>query len=101
MGDAIGVPLADGPTSPRLARTLTNDRIPPLDFTPSSLFLNLAISSIGTVLLIYGKKQSRLPQMFAGLAYLVYPYFIDDLWITLAIALAIAGALWWAVREGY
>lgn len=72
-----------------------------MDFSPGSLFLNLIISGIGTVLLIYGKKQGRTPQMIAGAIYLVYPYFIDDVWTLLAIGLAVAAGLWWFVRQGY
>lgn len=72
-----------------------------MDFSAGSLFLNLIISGIGSVLLIYGKKQGRVPQMIAGVVYLVYPYFIDDVWTLFAIGAAVAAGLWWAVRQGY
>ncbi|HUL75092.1 MAG TPA: hypothetical protein VLT86_18405 [Vicinamibacterales bacterium] len=72
-----------------------------MSFDPSSLFIELIVSSIGFVLLVYGKKQGRLPHLLAGLAYLVYPYFVPD-WLWMAIVgAAIGGGLWWAVRQGY
>jgi len=72
-----------------------------MSFDESSLFVSLIVSGVGFVLLAYGKKQQRLPQMFAGLALMVYPYFVDN-WIWMAgVGVAICGALWWAVRLGY
>jgi len=68
---------------------------------PSSLFVSLIIGSIGFVLIVYGKKQSRLPHMIAGLLLCIYPYFVDDwLWMGV-IGAAICGGLWYAVRQGY
>ena len=68
---------------------------------PGSLFVSLIIGSVGFVFLAYGKKQQRIPHMFAGVALMVYPYFIDDwLWMTV-VGAAIIGGLWWAVRAGY
>jgi hypothetical protein len=70
-------------------------------FDEASLFLSLIIGSVGFVLLAYGKKQQRLPHMFAGLALMVYPYFVDG-WIMMAgVGAIICVALWFAVRQGY
>lgn len=72
-----------------------------MSFDPSSLFASLIIGSIGFVLVIYGKKQQRLPHALAGLVLMIYPYFVDDwLWMT-GIGAAIVGGLWYAVRSGY
>lgn len=72
-----------------------------MSFDPSSLFVSLIIGSVGFVLLAYGKKHQRIPHMLAGLALMIYPYFVDDwMWMTL-IGAAICGALWWASRQGY
>ena len=72
-----------------------------MSFDPSSLFVSLTVSSVGFVLLAYGKKQQRLPQVFAGLALMIYPYFVDG-WLMMAeVGAVICAALWWAVRLGY
>ncbi len=72
-----------------------------MSFDPSSLFVSLIISSVGFVLVAYGKKRYRLPHAIAGLVLMIYPYFVGDwLWMA-AIGAAIVGALWWAVKNGY
>ncbi|HKV98612.1 MAG TPA: hypothetical protein VJN96_02250 [Vicinamibacterales bacterium] len=68
---------------------------------PSSLFIELIVSSIGFVLFAYGKKQQRLPQMFAGVALMIYPYFVDGWMMMAGVGAAICAALWWAIRVGY
>ena len=72
-----------------------------MSFDPSSLFVSLMVGSVGFVLLAYGKKQQRLPHVFAGLALMVYPYFVDGWMAFTAVGLAIAAALWIAVRQGW
>jgi hypothetical protein len=42
---------------------------------PAWLFLSLVPSGLGFVLFRYGKKQDRWPQLVAGFALMVYPYF--------------------------
>ncbi len=72
-----------------------------MSFDESSLFISLIVGSIGFVLLAYGKKQQRLPHVFAGLALMVYPYFVDGWLSMLAVGAVICAALWFAVRQGY
>ena len=72
-----------------------------MSFDESSLFISLIVSSVGFVLLAYGKKQQRLPQVFAGLALMIYPYFVDGWLMMAAVGAVICGVLWWAVRLGY
>lgn len=71
-----------------------------MSFDPNSLLLSLLIGSIGFVLFVYGKKQARLPHMLVGSAMLVYPYFVSNLAISAAVAVALVGLLWLAVRMG-
>jgi len=65
------------------------------------LFLSLFIGAIGSGLFLYGKKQSRMPHLCAGLALVVYPYFVPNLWLMGGIALALLGGLWAACKAGY
>jgi hypothetical protein len=46
-----------------------------VDIDASSLIAGLFVSSVGIVLLSYGKKMSRPPQMVGGLLLVVFPYF--------------------------
>ncbi len=53
------------------------------DFTATSFLLSMLIGSIGFVLFVYGKKQSRVPHMGFGFALCVYPFFITStLWMS-------------------
>jgi hypothetical protein len=72
-----------------------------MSFDSTLLFLSLITGGAGFVLLTYGKKQDRWPQMIAGLALMVYPYFVSTVLMTVAIAIAIVAALWIAVRQGW
>ncbi len=61
----------------------------------------MSASSISPAwLFVYGKKQGRIPQLLAGLAFMVYPYFVDSLWLMVGIAALLLGGLWLAIRWG-
>jgi hypothetical protein len=67
----------------------------------SSLLASLLVSSIGMVLFVYGKRQSRLPHMGVGIVMLVYPYFIGSPLLMLVIAAVLVLALVVSVRLGW
>ena len=75
--------------------------IDPMTIDPTWLFLSLIPSGIGFVLFVYGKKQDRWPHMLAGIVFSVYPYFTTSSIAMIAVGVAVGGALWWAVREGW
>jgi hypothetical protein len=68
---------------------------------PTWLFLSLIPSGIGFVLFVYGKKQQRYPQLAAGLALMVYPYFATTVASLVGVGALIVAALWYAVRAGW
>jgi hypothetical protein len=73
-----------------------------MSFDGPTLIAGLLVSSIGFVLLSYGKKMSRPPHMLMGLILLVYPYFVPGAILTLVIAAVLLGMLWFAVKKlGY
>jgi hypothetical protein len=72
-----------------------------MSLDPGLLFLSLITSGIGFVLFIYGKKQERPPQLVAGLALMVYPYFVSSLLMNMLVGAGILGAMWVAVRQGW
>ncbi|MBV9949640.1 MAG: hypothetical protein JOZ69_22555 [Myxococcales bacterium] len=71
-----------------------------MDLDGNALLLSLAMSSLGLGLFVYGKRQSRFPQMLAGVTMMVYPYFVSNLLVMAAIGAALIVALWVAVRLG-
>lgn len=76
--------------------------MPNLNFNdPTFLFLSLIPGSVGLVLLVYGKKQSRMAHVVAGLLLMVYPYAVDSTLALLAVGAAIGVGLWWAIRMGW
>jgi len=72
----------------------------PMAFDANSLLLSLAISSVGFVFFMYGKRQARLPQMITGVALMVFPYFVTNLLAMGLVAVAIVGLFWLAMRLG-
>lgn len=72
-----------------------------MDFDAGSLFLSLVTSAIGFALLTYGRKNARLPQVFGGLALMIYPYFVSSVTAMLVIGALISLAVWLAARMGW
>jgi hypothetical protein len=72
-----------------------------MSIDPTWLFLSLFPSGIGFVLFVYGKKRERWPQMFAGLAFMVYPYFTASVGALVGVGIALGVSLWLAVRSGW
>jgi hypothetical protein len=70
-------------------------------FEGDAMIFSLVASSIGLVLLIYGKRQARVPQMAIGLLLLGFPYFVDNALLIAAIAALLCALLWGAVRLGW
>jgi hypothetical protein len=65
------------------------------------LFLSLIPSGIGFVLFVYGKKQQRWPQLLAGVAFTVYPYFTASVGAMIGVGFLLGGLLWGAIRMGW
>ena len=72
-----------------------------MNIDANSLLAGMLVSSIGFVLFVYGKKQSRFPQLVVGLVLMVYPYFVPSALLMFGIAVCLLGLLWLGVRAGY
>ena len=72
-----------------------------MSLEPGALFLSLVTGAIGLALFVYGKKQQRWPQMVAGIAFIVYPYFFSGVTAIFAVGVGLGALLWWTVRLGY
>ena len=72
-----------------------------LNLDPTWLFLSLIPSGIGFVLFVYGKKQSRMPQLVAGLVLMVYPILTPTVFSLVGVGVLVCAVLWIAVRAGW
>ena len=62
--------------------------------TPGALFASLFFGVLGFAAFMYGKKAARFSAMGFGVALMVYPYFVDALWLLWAIGLALCAGLY-------
>lgn len=59
------------------------------------------VSGVGLVLLNYGRKLQRPPQLVAGLVLLILPYLVPSLLWMVVAALGVLGSMYvWLLREG-
>ncbi len=70
------------------------------DFDPLHLIVSFLVSGVGVVAFVYGKRQQKLYPMLAGVALLVFPYFVDNVLVTAGITAAVLAALWLLSRNG-
>lgn len=71
-----------------------------MNMDAGALMASLLVGLVGSAMFIYGKKQSRLPHMLAGVVLCVFPFFVSSpIWVG-AIALAVVALLFGAVRLG-
>jgi hypothetical protein len=68
---------------------------------PAVLFLDLIASAVGFVLLAYGRKQRRWPQMVGGVLFCIYPYLCESVTSMVVAGIALGAAVWLAIRQGW
>lgn len=81
--------------APRPSNTL------PVDLDANAILASIMIGTVGLGVFIYGKRQSRLPQMIAGVVLMAYPYFVSNVLLMAGIAMGLLVALWLVVRLGW
>jgi hypothetical protein len=69
--------------------------------TPGWIFASLIVSSIGFILLHYGRKMGRIPQVIVGLTMLIYPYFVPGVLANVLVGAGLLAVLWLVVRLGW
>ena len=72
-----------------------------MNIDATGLILSLIPSGAGFVLFVYGKKQSRWPQLAGGLLLMVYPYFTPSAPALLGVGAALAAAIYYAIQAGW
>jgi len=58
--------------------------------SPALLFWGIFFSSIGLGYFIYGKKQSMIMPLICGLVLMVFPYFISNTLLLVAVGVVLA-----------
>jgi hypothetical protein len=71
-----------------------------VDLDPNALLVALAAGSLGLGIFVYGKRQGRLAHMLAGVALMVYPYFVTGWALSAGIGAGLVALLVLAVRLG-
>jgi hypothetical protein len=71
-----------------------------VNFDVASLVASFLIGLVGFGLYLYGKKQQRLPQLFVGVALMIYPYFVPSVAVMVAIAVGLLGVMWVVIQRG-
>ncbi len=56
----------------------------------SILLWGLLFSSIGIAFFIYGRKQRAVVPLIAGIALIIYPYFMSNVMLLVAIGIALS-----------
>ena len=59
------------------------------------------ISLVGLAVLMYGRKEVRVPHMVAGVILIVFPYFVGIWWLAILIAVVILTGLAVMSRLGW
>jgi hypothetical protein len=67
----------------------------------NAILVSLLVGLVGAACFVYGKRQGRVPPMVIGAALTIYPYFVSNVAVMIAIAVALLVALWGAVRLGW
>ena len=69
-----------------------------MDLDANAILAGIFIGLVGMALVVYAKKQARLPHGVVGVVLMVYPYFVPNVFVTLAIAVVLVAALWATTR---
>jgi hypothetical protein len=72
-----------------------------MSLDPGWIMWELVLGGLGFVLFTYGRKQQRIPQLVAGLLFMVYPMFVSGVIGLLVVGCLLGGGLWLAVRLGW
>ena len=64
----------------------------------ATLLVSLFVSTVGFAIFMYGRKQSRVPQLAVGVLMMVTPYFLPSALVVGAVGGALAVLLFVLVR---
>lgn len=71
-----------------------------VSFSTGWILSSLIVSTVGFAIFLYGKKQTRMPQLVAGLVLMIFPGFVASAAWVWSIAAVIVCGLFLASRAG-
>ncbi len=72
-----------------------------MDLDGNVLLAQLFVGLIGFALLVYGRKQTRAPQLVCGVLLSIFPYFVPGALPVLGIAAVLLGLMAFVIRMGW
>jgi hypothetical protein len=72
-----------------------------MSFDPGWIMWEVVLGGVGFVLFTYGRKQHRIPQLAAGLLFMIYPMFVSSTTALVLVGCLLGVGLWFAVRLGW
>lgn len=70
-----------------------------MNFSPAGLFAGLIFGAVGAGFFLYGRRQMRPVYLVCGTALAIYPWFVSNLVVLVAIGAALVAApfaaAWW------
>ena len=72
-----------------------------MDFSAGAMMASMVVSTVGMGVFMYGKKQTRAPQMAGGMVLMMAPYVAGGVVATLAVGAVVGLGVWLAVRAGF
>jgi hypothetical protein len=70
-----------------------------MSLDPAVLMASLFVGTLGMALLVYGKKQARVPQMATGTLLLFISYLVPSAFWMMASGAILMAVLWLAVAR--
>ena len=71
-----------------------------VNFSSGWFLASFLVGTVGLGIFAYGKKQSRLPQLVAGILLVAASWLISSPAWMVACAVLVIGALWYGTRAG-
>jgi hypothetical protein len=71
-----------------------------MHFTPGWVFASFLVGTVGLGLFSYGKKQTRIPQLIAGILLMGLSAIVSSTAWMVVSAVLVIGALWAGTRAG-
>ncbi len=59
----------------------------------ANLFASILFGTVGFTAFMYGKKAVNWKTMSIGITLMVYPYFIEQIWLLYAVGIALCAAI--------
>ena len=72
-----------------------------MDLSVGMLSASIFISLIGVALVMYGRRETRIPHMVAGAILVVFPYFAHWWWLAVIVAAVVLAVLAVISKLGY